>query len=311
MSSVCLVELGSGCCHGINPTKAAVRACNDAIEWNSVKVLTIIPGGYEAMLVHVQIAVPRPSELDLGEIASCFPYGRLLPIVATEGGMLGSSRAGLPADEPSEAMMTVANVCVTVGFGKPMAFAEPVAATATVPSPPSRSRRELRTSTRGKKFAARAAAYAARTSSAAPTIPSPPPPPPPPPPSPPPPPPQAPQEPQAPLTRQTTGTTESGRLPTAEEMTPGSADMLARAATAKARWPDAVLTPYEAFALIGDEVQLYIGCSACRILRVIECWKRVWQGSRGGARNGYGRAAVEEQETDMVGQPWKSKKQIW
>ena len=38
LTHVALVELGSGCCHGGNGTKAAVRACNSAIEWNSVKV---------------------------------------------------------------------------------------------------------------------------------------------------------------------------------------------------------------------------------------------------------------------------------
>ena len=40
MGNVALVELGSGCCHGDDSTKAAVRACNDAIEWASVKVRT-------------------------------------------------------------------------------------------------------------------------------------------------------------------------------------------------------------------------------------------------------------------------------
>ena len=57
MHSVALVELGSGCCRGGDSTKAAIRACNDAIEWNSVKVRTIIPGGYEAMRLHVQCCV--------------------------------------------------------------------------------------------------------------------------------------------------------------------------------------------------------------------------------------------------------------
>jgi hypothetical protein len=61
MGQVALVELGSGCCHGADATKAAIRACNDAIEWNSVKVRTIIPGGYDAMKLHVQSehAAPR------------------------------------------------------------------------------------------------------------------------------------------------------------------------------------------------------------------------------------------------------------
>ena len=59
-----------------------------------------------------------PDEVDLDAVAACFPYGTLLPIFVTEGGMLGSSRAGLPEDEPKEALMTVANACVTVGWNE-------------------------------------------------------------------------------------------------------------------------------------------------------------------------------------------------
>ena len=137
MSSVALVELGSGCCHAINPTKAAIRACNNAVEWNSIKVRTIIPGGYDAMLVHVHIACPSPELLNLAQVAACFPYGTLLPIEVEEGGMLGSSRAGLPRDEPPEAMMTVANACVTVGWGAADAWSQttPAAADAAYPPP--------------------------------------------------------------------------------------------------------------------------------------------------------------------------------
>ena len=105
MAKVALVELGSGCCHNANSTKAAIRACNDAIEWNSVKVTTIIPGGYDALRLHVQIAVPAPETVDLEAVARCFPYGQLLPVAVAEGGLLGSSRAGVPSDEPPEALM--------------------------------------------------------------------------------------------------------------------------------------------------------------------------------------------------------------
>ena len=116
MQKVALVELGSGCCHGGNSTKAAIRACNDAVEWNSIKVRTIIPGSYNGMKVHVQLGVPAPSEVDVDAVARCFPYGTLLPIAVESGGLLGSSRAGLTADEPPEAHMTVAVACVTIGF---------------------------------------------------------------------------------------------------------------------------------------------------------------------------------------------------
>lgn len=68
------------------------------------------------MKIHVQLGVPRPEEVDVDAVATCFPYGTLLPICVEKGGLLGSSRAGLAADEPDEAHMTVACACVTIGF---------------------------------------------------------------------------------------------------------------------------------------------------------------------------------------------------
>ena len=50
----------------------------------------------------------------------------------------------------------------------------------------------------------------------------------------------------------------AGVEPTAAEMTPGSEEMKARAAVSKARWSDRVLTPLEAFALVGDEDDIEI-----------------------------------------------------
>ena len=93
MNRVCLVELGSGCCHGNDSTKATIRACNNAIEWNSVKVRTIIPGSYDAMVLHVHVAVPAPETVDLAAVAACFPYGSLQPILVEEGGLRGSVSA--------------------------------------------------------------------------------------------------------------------------------------------------------------------------------------------------------------------------
>ena len=118
IAKVALVELGSGCCHNTNSTKAAIRACNNAIEWNSVKVTTIIPGGYDALRLHVQIGVPSPETVDLDAVARCFPYGQLLPVAVEEGGLLGSSRAGVPSDEPPEAKMVRPNQrCTSMSTG--------------------------------------------------------------------------------------------------------------------------------------------------------------------------------------------------
>ena len=199
-NTVALVEQGSGCCHGVNSTKAAIRACNDAIEWNSVKVRTIIPGGYDALRLHVHIGVPNPETLDVALIKACFPYGRA-DIQAVEGGLRSSSRAGLAKDEPPEGLMTIANACVTVGYHTDNAGDPP-------PPPPA---------------AAAAAPLAPPTSAPAP------------PPAPP---------------RDTAGLSSP---PTAEELSPGSPEMLARASLSQAKWSDRVLTPLETFALLGDE----------------------------------------------------------
>ena len=116
LATVALVELGSGCCHGEDDTKAAVRACNAAVEWASIKVRNIIPGGYEAMKLHVHLATPNPAKVDLERVADCFPYGELCAVQLERGGLLASSRGNLAAAEPAAGRMTVANVCVTVGW---------------------------------------------------------------------------------------------------------------------------------------------------------------------------------------------------
>ena len=249
MTHAALVELGSGCCHYNNSTKAAIRACNAAVEWNSVKVRTIIPGSYDAMRLHVQIAVPDPDNVDLNAVAGCFPYGTLLPIAVEKGGMLGSSRTGLPADEPVEALMTVACACVTIGWGDPNEAAF------------DRAVDEVVDRAADQKIAEGDEALA-------PIIwpkPLPVPPPPPAPAAPPPaaPPPASPPAPVSTPTAPPTAPVAADRAglgvtPTVEEMTPKSAEMQFRAKAAAARWEERMITPYEAFKLLGDEDDIEI-----------------------------------------------------
>jgi uncharacterized protein (TIGR02058 family) len=96
----------------------------DAIEYNSVKIRTIIPGGYKAMKIHVQLGVPKipinigEEAFDLQAIADEFPYGELLPILVEDGGMLASNGVNLPGmGEPKEDM-TLAVACVTIGYNE-------------------------------------------------------------------------------------------------------------------------------------------------------------------------------------------------
>ena len=227
MNQVALVEFGSGCCHFNNSTKAAIRACNDAIEWNSVKVRTIIPGSYDAMKIHVHLSVPAPETVDMEAIKGCFPYGPPPEILVEHGGQLGSTRAGLPGEEPNEGLMTIACACVTVGW---------------------QDDQLLETDAPGATGAA-----ATENSSMPPLQGEPPPTVPLPPASPPPGPSPAPAQPptrdSAPRAREAA----LGRAPTPAELTPGSPEMLARATEAQAKWADRVLTPLEAFTLIADE----------------------------------------------------------
>lgn len=117
MNRVAVVQNGFGCCHGRNPTKAAVRACRNAIDSNSVKVRTIIPDGYDAMKIHVQVGVPDGiGDVDLEAIRAEFPYGQLLPIEVQPGGMLASNGIWKPGTAEPKDDMTLAVVCVTIGY---------------------------------------------------------------------------------------------------------------------------------------------------------------------------------------------------
>ena len=128
MGKVVVIQTGCGCCHGRNATKAAIRACRDAIEYNSVKIRTIIPGGYDAMKIHVQLGVPaNVSEdggddeeslmaIDLQAVAHEFPYGELLPIVVERGGLLASNGVNLAGTGKPKEDMTLVVACVTIGY---------------------------------------------------------------------------------------------------------------------------------------------------------------------------------------------------
>ena len=119
MQQVLFVECGFGCDqHGQNATKAVVRACRSAIEFNSIPSIgKIVPGGYDNMKLHLQIGVPGPaSEIDLEAIAAVFPYGQILPIQIEHGGLLAHSGIALPAMGDTNDDMIIAVACVTVGY---------------------------------------------------------------------------------------------------------------------------------------------------------------------------------------------------
>ena len=119
MKEVLFVEVGFGCDqHGQDGTKAVVRACRNAIEFNSIPSIgRIVPGGYESMKLHVQVGVPMDAEdVDLARVAAVFPYGTLLPVEIQRGGLLARSGIVLPAMGDSNDDMIVAVAAVTVGY---------------------------------------------------------------------------------------------------------------------------------------------------------------------------------------------------
>ena len=87
MTQILFVECGFGNDqHGQNATKAAVRACRNAIEFNSIpSVRNLVPGGRDNMKLLIQIASPEPHTIDVNQVKAVFPYGKFLPIVVKEG----------------------------------------------------------------------------------------------------------------------------------------------------------------------------------------------------------------------------------
>lgn len=94
------MEVGFGADqHGQNVTKAAARACRNAIEFNSLPSMgKLIPGGYAAMRLHIKIGVPHP---------------------VVQGGL--SCGSGIAVDELGDKgdEMCIAVAAVTVGYGEP------------------------------------------------------------------------------------------------------------------------------------------------------------------------------------------------
>jgi len=82
MDKVLFVESGMGCDQhgdreGGGATKAAVRACRNAIEFNSIPCIQeLVPGGRPNMKIKIRLGVPAEAgEVDLGAVCAVFPVG--------------------------------------------------------------------------------------------------------------------------------------------------------------------------------------------------------------------------------------------
>eukprot|EP00240_Pyramimonas_obovata_P011462 CAMPEP_0118935830 /NCGR_PEP_ID=MMETSP1169-20130426/15852_1 /TAXON_ID=36882 /ORGANISM="Pyramimonas obovata, Strain CCMP722" /LENGTH=123 /DNA_ID=CAMNT_0006878895 /DNA_START=310 /DNA_END=681 /DNA_ORIENTATION=- len=123
MGHVLFIECGMGCDqHGsrekYGATKAAIRACRNAIEFNSIPCIQdIVPGGRPNMKIKLRLGIPdEAGGVDLEQVRAVFPYGKMLPIEVVTGGLTFESGRVVTAlgDEKDMAVVVVANV--TVGY---------------------------------------------------------------------------------------------------------------------------------------------------------------------------------------------------
>lgn len=113
------IELGFGNdSHGQSATKAAVRACRNAIEFNSIpSIKRLIPdGGYDALKLDVLLGVPQKyrDELDLDEVAKVFPYGHVR-FEVHDGGLVAPS--GIAIERLGDINDDMVVVCASVAVG--------------------------------------------------------------------------------------------------------------------------------------------------------------------------------------------------
>mmetsp|Transcript_27008 Transcript_27008/g.40825 ORF Transcript_27008/g.40825 Transcript_27008/m.40825 type:complete len:176 (+) Transcript_27008:79-606(+) len=117
--NIFFIEIGFGNdSHGQSATKAACRACRNAIEFNSIpSIKRLIPnGGYDALKLDVLLAVPPKYRqgLDLKEVAKVFPYG-YVRFEVQDGGMVAPSGIAIEKLGDDGDDMVVVCASVTVG----------------------------------------------------------------------------------------------------------------------------------------------------------------------------------------------------
>ena len=125
LNRLLFVQTGFGCDqHGDRSkgsTVAAVRAVRDAISFNSIPgMVHAVPGGRDKMLINVRVGVPPEfPEVDVEEIARVFPYGRLLPVDVTVGGLTFGCGRVVPALGDVDDTAIIAVAAVSLGYHEP------------------------------------------------------------------------------------------------------------------------------------------------------------------------------------------------
>ena len=119
IENVLFVECGFGNdSHGQSSTKAAVRACRNAIEFNSIPSINrLVPSGYDGLKLDVILAVPPKYQenLDLDAVSAVFPYGDC-KFTIQDGGMIAPSGIAIERLGDINEDMVVVCCSVTVGY---------------------------------------------------------------------------------------------------------------------------------------------------------------------------------------------------
>jgi len=113
-----IIEIGTGAdLHGEDVTKAACRAVKDAISKSCLCGLVEIMGiaDLKAVLVDIQVACPKPDEVNLEKVKSMVPIGQKSAWVV-EGGMTARGLC-VPHFAVDGDRIVVANAAVTVSIG--------------------------------------------------------------------------------------------------------------------------------------------------------------------------------------------------
>ena len=125
LTEIVFVQAGMGCDqHGAaGASKAATRACRQAIEFNALPYMETLlrDRGYEGradMLLKVEIGVPEDlvDSVSVEDIRAMFPYGRMLPVEVRAGGLDFQSGRVVEALGDAADRAVVAVAAVTVGF---------------------------------------------------------------------------------------------------------------------------------------------------------------------------------------------------
>jgi uncharacterized protein (TIGR02058 family) len=91
-----------------NPTKAALRALQDALSHNSLSIATALGQRPEATTFDVHIGVPRPDMVDKAQVLAALPHGKGR-VTVVDGGLEVH-------DDVGKASTLIANACAVVSL---------------------------------------------------------------------------------------------------------------------------------------------------------------------------------------------------